>query len=188
MQATHITPIEIRLPELAKLFQTRDASPFRKADLSRDAADYIAEAARELPGPGQIRIDLYVPVTAMETAQAVSVPSAIQGYFAERARKEGKNMRELFRSGRQALLIGLAILSACLLLSWRISVGLLDAPLARLAQESFVIIGWVAIWRPAEIFLYDWIPMERNRKLFKRLSCSDVKLVAEPSHSQTSAT
>ncbi|MGA7532679.1 MAG: hypothetical protein WCB50_13625 [Pseudolabrys sp.] len=24
-------------------------------------------------------------------------------------------------------------------------------------QESLIIVGWVAIWRPIEIFLYDWI-------------------------------
>lgn len=31
--------------------------------------------------------------------------------------------------------------------------------LGGLLQDGLVIIGWVALWRPAEIFLYDWWPL-----------------------------
>jgi len=36
------------------------------------------------------------------------------------------------------------------------------------------IFGWVAMWKPAELFLYDWIPVRRNKKLFGRLASMDI--------------
>ncbi|MDP3318492.1 MAG: hypothetical protein Q8S58_05130, partial [Bosea sp. (in: a-proteobacteria)] len=45
-----------------------------------------------------------------------------------------------------------------------------DGPFARIVQESLVIIGWVVIWRPAEMFLYDWLPLLRRRRLYQRLA------------------
>ncbi|MFY9754445.1 MAG: hypothetical protein WAK37_00730, partial [Pseudolabrys sp.] len=45
-------------------------------------------------------------------------------------------------------------------------------------QESVVIVGWVVIWRPIEIFLYDWIPLVRRCKLYRRLAASKVNAVS----------
>jgi hypothetical protein len=39
-----------------------------------------------------------------------------------------------------------------------------------------VIGGWVAMWRPLEIFLYDWWPILAERKLFDRLSVAPVRI------------
>jgi hypothetical protein len=45
-----------------------------------------------------------------------------------------------------------------------------------LVEESFLILGWVANWRPLEIFLYDWWPLARRRDLYRRLSAAPVEL------------
>ncbi len=37
--------------------------------------------------------------------------------------------------------------------------------------------GWVAMWRPLEIFLYDWWPIRAEARLFDRLSAMPVRLV-----------
>ena len=67
-------------------------------------------------------------------------------------------------------------LVACLM-SAHFGVGLiLEGPFKRLAEESLLILGWVANWRPLEIFLYDWWPLTRRRDLYRRLS----KAIVEP--------
>lgn len=53
-----------------------------------------------------------------------------------------------------------------------------QGPFAHLVQESFVIVGWVVIWRPVEIFLYDWIPLVRRRKLYRPLAASKATAVS----------
>jgi hypothetical protein len=37
-------------------------------------------------------------------------------------------------------------------------------------QQSFVIGGWVAMWRPIEVFLYDWWPIRAEARLYDRLA------------------
>ena len=51
---------------------------------------------------------------------------------------------------------------------------------AALIKESLVIGGWVALWRPLEIFLYDWWPIRAEAKLFDRLGAMDVRTVDAP--------
>ena len=48
---------------------------------------------------------------------------------------------------------------------WRIS-----------AYINTVIFGWVANWRPIEIFLYEWWPIVRRRNLYRRLAAAEVNL------------
>ena len=48
---------------------------------------------------------------------------------------------------------------------------------ASLIEDSLVIGSWVALWRPLEIFLYDWWPIRAEAKLFDRLSQMDVQTV-----------
>ena len=53
---------------------------------------------------------------------------------------------------------------------------LLENPVQRLVEESLLILGWVANWRPLEIFLYDWWPLARRRDLYRRLAAAAVEL------------
>jgi len=39
-----------------------------------------------------------------------------------------------------------------------------------------LIFGWVANWRPIEIFLYEWWPIVRRRNLYRRLAAAEVDL------------
>jgi hypothetical protein len=45
-----------------------------------------------------------------------------------------------------------------------------------IVQQSVLILGWVANWRPLEIFLYDWWPLARRRDLYSRLAAAQVVL------------
>lgn len=165
-------PIEIRLSRAAQLFHTLDPTPFREGDLDAEAEDYILAWARELPGDSPIRIVVHLPAGA----EAPDFQAAIRGFFAGRAEAETRALADLFRDGSRALVIGLAVLWACLLLAWRIGRGEEEALLRSIASESLVVFGWVAMWRPAEIFLYDWLPITRRRRLFRRLAQAEVEL------------
>ena len=41
---------------------------------------------------------------------------------------------------------------------------------AAIIRESLTIAGWVAMWRPMQIYLYDWWPLLRLGKVFQGLS------------------
>ena len=46
--------------------------------------------------------------------------------------------------------------------------------LGAVLRESLLIGGWVAMWRPLEVFLYDWWPLWRRRNLYRRLAAATV--------------
>jgi hypothetical protein len=54
--------------------------------------------------------------------------------------------------------------------------GYQGRPLGDLLRESLLIGGWVAMWRPLEIFLYDWWPIRSEVRLFDRLSTMPVQI------------
>jgi hypothetical protein len=39
-----------------------------------------------------------------------------------------------------------------------------------------LIVGWVAMWRPLEIYLYDWWPVRDRIQLYRRMARMPVEL------------
>ena len=116
-----------------------------------------------------------IPSTRKEL-RAISLRHSI-GYFAGRAVVIQRDLNELFRIGRRSLVIGASILVACFLLAHLAGDYLTETAFKGLIEESFLILGWVANWRPLEIFLYDWWPLARRRDLYNRLSVATVELM-----------
>ncbi|WP_368911271.1 hypothetical protein [Taklimakanibacter deserti] len=162
--------VEVRVDDIAQLFDTLDPYPFPERDLSRDAEDYIVGWARELAAHRPITIAIHYPNTPHQEHAFHALKQAMVGFFAARSRSIQRDLNELFRVGRYSLAIGAVSLIACLLLAQLATRLSLDPPLGRLIEESFLILGWVANWRPLEIFLYEWWPLVRNRNLYRRLA------------------
>ncbi len=167
--------IELRVDDIAQLFHTLDPFPFREKDLDREAEEFIVGWARELPGHQPIKIIIHFPDTEAQTKTAMDLSDAFRRYFTERTGAAQRDLNELFRVGRRSLAIGVVILVACLM-SAHFAVGVFfEPPFKRLAEESLLILGWVANWRPLEIFLYDWWPLARRRELYRRLSTAIIE-------------
>lgn len=167
--------IEIQLRNASQLFNTLDPYPFRERDLDSDAEQYIVSRAQTLPTDRPISIVISVQPEVSASVEA-DVASAINNWFTARAQGESDALRLLFRDGRLAFLIGIVMLAMCLFFAWYLTQHFAGDPFARLIQESFIIVGWVVIWRPVEMFLYDWVPMLRRRNLFLRLAAAQVRM------------
>ena len=168
--------IEIRVNDIAQLFHTLDPFPFREKDLAVEAEDYIVSWAREMPNNRPFKIVVHIPDNESQKAASPDLVEAFNRYFSGRAVVVQGDLNELFRIGRRSLVIGASILAACFLLAHLVGSHLTEPAFKRLAEESFLILGWVANWRPLEIFLYDWWPLARRRDLYNRLSVGTVEL------------
>jgi len=104
------------------------------------------------------------------------VQEAVHVFFARRAETAGRELRALLRRGRTSLIIGLVFLTVCVLTGDIVATRLLDGRLAGVLREGLTVAGWVAMWRPMEIFLYNWWPLASDRRLYERLSKMPVQV------------
>lgn len=160
--------IELRLREISQLFNSLDPSPFDEQDLDRDAEEFIVSWARELPRGRPLHLILHLDRPLPEGRDVAGVADAIHHYFTYRASITRLELRQLFKQGRLSLVIGTAFLAGCLFLGRAIAPSQSDATLS-IAREGLTIGGWVAMWRPMEIYLYEWWPLWRRGALQRRL-------------------
>lgn len=161
---------------VAELFNSLDPSPFRERDLDPRAEEFVVGWARELPHSAPFAIVVELPVEQAGLREAGRIGEAFANYFRYRAQTAERELRELFRVGRRSALIGLTVLVLCLLGSHFATQWVANAVLARILGESLVIVGWVANWRPIEIYLYDWWPIRRHIRLLQRIAGAPVEI------------
>jgi hypothetical protein len=173
-------PIELHINSVEQLFNPLDHSPLPERDLDDEAEQYIVGAARELNANQPLVIILHLPKSAAKHRSAKDMPEAVHHYFRHMSAQAARDLRELFRIGRQSLCIGLCVLGVTVTVNQAVTHYLPDSPIGSLIAEGFFILGWVANWRPLEIFLYDWWSIRRRRDLLARLAAAPVELRFEP--------
>lgn len=171
--------IEVRIRELSQLFNSLDPSPFHERDLDDDAEEYIVGWARELPPDLPICIAIHLPEEEAHKARERGLETAISNYFSERASALDRDLRELFRVGWRYLSIGVPVLIVCLIASQLARASTGSGPVVRAFEESLIIVGWVANWKPIETFLYDWWPIKRRRDLYLRLAKARLEITEQ---------
>ena len=168
--------VEIKLNEVRQLFNSLDPAPFREKDLEASAENYIVDSAQEFHLETPVKLVLHLPRAACTEEAVSSVPEAIHNYFSYRADITAKELRFTLRQGRIALLIGLVFLFVCIAAQQFIASLQKDDLMWQMIQEGFRISGWVAMWRPIEVFLYEWWPRRHKRKLYNKLSKIPIEL------------
>jgi hypothetical protein len=171
------TLIEIRLSDVRQLFHTLDPAPFHEKDLDENAVAYLLEACDEAGDRHPLRLVVHLPTAEAQSESARTLTQAVNNYFAYRERQLRKDLLKLLRYGAVSLVIGLLFLMACLALRR----ALMAYPIVvdqAIVDEGLLILGWVAMWRPIEVLLYDWWPLARRRSLLRRLAVIPVEVRA----------
>ena len=168
--------IEVRVAELRQLFNAIDPSPFRQRDLDPRAEEFIVDWASDLPMDKPWALVVHLDRPAGRADEAAALREAIHEYFGQRVVASRRKLRELFRRGRISLVIALAFLTASIAVGDAVAGYLGESRLGGVIREGFLIGGWVAMWRPLEVFLYDWWPIRAEGRLLQRLSTMPVRI------------
>jgi hypothetical protein len=168
--------IEVHVRDLSQLFNSMDPSPFLEKDLDVDAEEFIVSWAKELPDDAPLAVLIHLDRPAVVPEEGHVVGDAVHSFFRHRAEMAQQRLRQLLRRGRTSLFIGLPFLAGCILLGDWVAHVLAERPSAQVIRESLLVGGWVAMWRPMEVFLYDWWPIRRERRVYDRLAASAVRI------------
>jgi hypothetical protein len=169
--------LDLHLAELRQLFNSMDAAPFRERDLDPAAEEFIVEWARETPADAPLALAVHLSRAPAETGDLAILRAAVHEFFARAAAQQRLRLKRLFRTGRWNLLVGVAFVALAIFVGDWVG-GLVGRyQYGRLIEDSMAIGAWVALWRPIEIFLYDWWPIRAEARLLERLSAMQVDIV-----------
>lgn len=160
--------IDVRLKTADDLFASLDPSPLVERDLDDAVEEFIIDWAMDAPERGPVRLVLHFAEDDPRADPEV-LGESVRNFFSFMAEREDRRMRRLWREGRKDLLVGALFLVACLG-AGQAAQSIAGPPFGAFLREGLLIIGWVANWRPVEIFLYEWRPISRRRRVFQRLS------------------
>ena len=167
--------IEMRLRTVMQIFNSLDPSPFHEKDLDPDAEAYITEMVQDFPLAQPMKVVIHLPCKESECEEARTLEPAIQHHFGYLEASAARELRLKFRQGRVSLGIGIAFL---------VAMGIVSTLIAPFTQHGFLawvnggllIVSWVAMWEPVNIFLYGWWPLRRKQRIFQKISLMPVEV------------
>ena len=171
----HTHRIEMKLTEINQLFDVMDPSPFTGKDLDQDAEAFIVSWAQEFPPQDAVMLRIHLERWPPEDPKAM-VTEAVHNYFHYKLDLNDLEFRRMMKLARQSLMIGVIFLVGCLLVS-KVFLAHEEQAWASFLKESLSIIGWVAMWRPLQMYLYDWWPIRQRSRIYEKLSRMHVEIV-----------
>ncbi len=167
--------IEVRIKSPQQLFDVRDPAPFRERDLDDDFVEYILSSAKEFSTSSPLKIVIYIEEPESKVLQKDSIREAVRSYFAYRIELLRGALKRFLKRSQVFLAIGLIILATCL--GFAQSLPHSGSPGAiGILREGLVIFGWVSIWKPIELILFDWYPLFETIRLHKKLLGTEIDI------------
>ena len=162
----------------AALFEAPPSDPLapdfaRSTGMERILAQLAALSARECA-----RARLVVRLPAVAPGDAARIEAAIRRYAAVRRADLALRRRALRREGVQTLWLALAFIALCVVLA--LLLGALGGTglVADLLRDGLVIAGWVALWRPLDLLLFETWLLRREKRILAAVEAMPVRVEA----------
>ncbi len=160
--------IEVRVKNPYQLFDARDPAPFRERDLDDDFVEYILSSIREFSFSTPFKIIVYVEETETKDLSKNAIQEAIHSYFAYKVDLQKKDLKTFMKRAQFFLMIGILVLVSCVGIAQSLPLSTQPGPLGIL-REGIVIFGWVSIWKPIELILFDWYPHYEKLRIYRKM-------------------
>ncbi|MBV2262357.1 MAG: hypothetical protein KUL79_02220 [Thauera sp.] len=144
-------------------------------------AEELLAQARAADERAQLAIRFVAPdadVAFADAACADAIVTRVHTHFARVAQRHTLQIRDIFRFARVSSAVGL--LCVVVLLACAQAIPDEAGKLMNGVRESLNIFAWVAMWRPAELWLYAHLPERHWRRLALRLAQARVSVESTP--------
>jgi hypothetical protein len=160
--------IEVRIKSAQQLFDARDPAPFRERDLDDDFVEYILSSVSEFRISTPLKIVIHVEEGETKDLSKDSIREAICSYFNYKIDLQRRDLKTFMKRAQLFLFIGLIILVACISIAQNLPLPSTPGAIGIL-REGIVIFGWVSIWKPIELIMFDWYPLFEKLRIYKKL-------------------
>ncbi len=163
------TILEISVSSLDQLFDKRDPNPYRTKDLDEDIVEYLISSTQEVGYRSLGGIQIISPIE-WSTDDKNDLEVAIKDFFLYREEITLKQLTATLMLGVKTLFIGIAFLSFAVTLPFLAKYTAAGEIFDKFLTEGFLLIGWVSMWKPINIFLYEWWPLADVAKIHRKLA------------------
>lgn len=172
--------IDIRLRSPLQLFDSRDPAPFRERELDENAVQYLIAAAEDIPFKHPLKVVFHFSENPEQgQVESDAIATAVRNHFDYETDLLRMQLKRTRKKGEVFMLIGLVLLAICLSLSQLVR-PMPDFWMKPILYEGLLIGGWVAMWRPIDVLLFDWWPLIEKMRYSKKLAVTEVALEVNP--------
>jgi hypothetical protein len=174
--------IDLHLKGLKYLFVDPELNPFEDHRLQisgvEEAANFLRTKERK---EDKIRMNIFLPSGQIEPDLKVRTAEALSRYCDFKILQNQHQLKIERSEGRRAVVIGMIFSVICLLMvSLIYLLGSVSETLLVIFIGFFTILIWMAIWTPAETFLYGLQPYKLEIITYKSLKNAEIVIREEP--------
>ncbi len=173
--------ITLHLENLEQFFRVPEPDPFDPQVRFSSGLDTIIGELKPAALIKKVRARIILPPDQITPDVEQKLREALTRYCQHQIREQRQDLISLRWQGIKALQNGVIFLAVCLLLStFMESAEFLPEWLRRFGGEGFLIAGWVSLWHPIEILLYEWWPISRQIHIHESIMRMEIIFKEEP--------
>ncbi|QEZ88929.1 hypothetical protein [Aliarcobacter cibarius] len=161
--------IKIHTPKIEDLYEDYDKkSSFIKKDLKYKLEEYLFECVDEIgniPFILQFHFEEKINLDSSNRLQ-----TSINEYFSYLQFLEKKSMKESLKNSVIFFIVGFLLV----FISFSLSEN--ENLFYKIISEGFMIGGWVALWEALAIVLINWLPLNKNLKIYKKIANAKIEI------------
>jgi hypothetical protein len=169
--------ITLRLDDVQHIFVAPELTPLAGQFRFISGLEEIVNELKPNPLGPQVHTTIWLPQDQFSDNIEQAAQEAIRKYCDARIHQITNELASLRRQGFKALQTGLIFLAGCLLLSTLFGqMETLPNFLRMFLREGFIIAGWVSLWQPTTILLFDWWTPQRDKRIYTCLKDMELKI------------
>lgn len=170
----------IHLDDVRHLFNAPEFDPFAPHPRDTSVLDWMLEELKTIPKPDSIRTTLYLPAEQVTPELTAQIHSALRRYCDVKIEQAVQDLDSQRRQGLRQLGYGSLFLLICLGLAvFAEQAAFLPDWLSGFLFNGFTVIGWVSLWHPTEILLFDLTPSRRDKSLYALIANMEIEIKAD---------
>jgi len=170
-----VTEIILKLENVDQMLIAPREVFYGKRMLNHNAEEFLIEESEKHPYRTAIYLKVYLPPDALNRAQEIE--AAVHQHFTYRKNKSLKQLNRTLQFGWRSLLIAIVFLSLLVLFTLLVIKQMPEGGLSIIFREILIILGWVALWRPADLLLYEWRQFKRDARFFEKLAQCKIEVI-----------
>jgi hypothetical protein len=180
-----VKKITLALPDADSLFVIPEANPLHGKTVYEPGIDTINDLVRNIRRKDEICLILNLPRQKISPDLESRIKKAVDDYCDFQIVSIKRNLELQTRQGRRTLVFGIAILIICLLLSglgFYISSNAASPLLYAIGgfmYNGFMIIGWVSLWTPTSMLVFERWPDWISKNTFIRMKKMQIRVLPQ---------